>query len=452
MSRLPLVFLLLGLLLCVTRAEETPETENDSIPPPTRIEGETQQFQAQVSRLMELIINSLYSNSDIFLREVISNASDALDRIRHLSLSDPSVLQGSTAFEVRIRADNDTRKLYISDTGIGLTKPQLADYLGKIANSGTQQFMEAVKSNDMNAIGQFGVGFYSLFLVADLVTVHTKHPNGTHLVWQSDAKEGYVIADEQDQVYLDVVRGTTIELDLKEDADEFLKLDKLDELINRYSGFITFPIYLYDYEEVEVETPEKPDIEEKETEEELDIEETEEVEDEQEESKEKETELNWFWRHVNNQPAIWMRKPKEVSKEEYDTFYTSLTGDDESPLAHIHFKAEGEYEFRGLMFVPSRHVTNLIDEFEKSRLRLYVKRVFIGDEIPELLPRWLNFLRGIVDSDDLPLNVSREQLQKTRALRAIQNRLVKKLLICSRNWPKILLMNILNFMRISVDS
>ncbi|KAL0227736.1 hypothetical protein RCL1_003879 [Eukaryota sp. TZLM3-RCL] len=429
LSYFVVALLAFGLLISTVRCEDS---EPVPTPPPTKIQGESHAFVAEVSRLLELIIHSLYSNNDIFLREAISNASDALDRIRYLSLQDNTVIQDFPRMDIRIRADNSTRKLFISDTGVGMTRHQLSDYLGKIANSGTQQFIEAMKAQDVNAIGQFGVGFYSLFLVADLVTVHTKHPNDTHLVWQSDAKTGYVVAEETDEEFLAIPRGTTIVLDMKEEAaEEYLKNSKLTDLINRYSGFITFPIYLYESEEVEVTEPEVSEpIDQEEPlnptdqdEEDLDIEEEEEKEEEP-----KKTETRYFWKHINDQPAIWMRPPREVSDEEYNQFYSSITSDEDAPLTHIHFKAEGEYEFRGLLFVPSKHITNLIDEFEKCRLRLYVKRVFIGDEVAELLPRWLNFLRGIIDSDDLPLHVSREQLQKTRALRAIQNRLVKKAL------------------------
>ncbi|KAL0226469.1 hypothetical protein P9112_013793 [Eukaryota sp. TZLM1-RC] len=418
------------LALCVS-AVMADTTDPNPTETPTPPNTEKHSFTAEVSRLMELIIHSLYSNSDIFLREAISNASDAIDRMRHLSLQDPSALGDLTRLDIRIRADNDTRKLYISDTGTGLTRAHLSDYLGRIANSGTQQFVEAMKAQDMNAIGQFGVGFYSLFLVSDLITVHTKHNNDTHLVWQSDAREGYSIYEETDEDYLSVVRGTTIELDLKEDADEYLGMVKLEGLIKKYSGFITYPIYLYDYEEVEEEIPaEEVEISQEEEEEVSDdVDQNDDVEDQKEEETPKTRMVKkFYYRHINDQPAIWMRPPREVEQEEYNDFYKSISNDEEDPLTYTHFKAEGEYEFRGLLFVPSHHVTNLIDEFERCKLRLYVKRVFIGDDLVDLLPRWLNFLKGIVDSDDLPLNVSREQLQKTKALRAIQNRLVKKAL------------------------
>jgi heat shock protein beta len=402
------------------------------------------EFQAEVSRLMDIIINSLYKQKEIFLRELISNASDALDKIRFLSLSEDGILgEGENKkLEIRISFDKEKRVLTLRDRGVGMTKQDLIQNLGTVARSGTTQFVEAVASGaDTNLIGQFGVGFYSAYLVADKIQVVSKHNDDEQHIWESTADATFSVAEDPRGDTLG--RGTEIKLFLKEDASEFLEQSKLEDLVKRYSEFITFPIYLHKSKTETVEVPiddddegeEEEEEEEEGEEEEGEEEEEEEEDDEEEEPKTKtETKTVWFWQHINDQPAIWTRDKSEITEEEYNQFFQSLSGkkdsSDDTPLSWIHFRAEGEIEFKSILYVPKSAPYDMYDNYygKASGMRLYVRKVLITDEFEDLMPRYLNFIRGVVDSDDLPLNVSRETLQQHKVLRVMGKKLVRKAL------------------------
>ncbi|XP_020581987.1 LOW QUALITY PROTEIN: endoplasmin homolog [Phalaenopsis equestris] len=401
-----------------------------------RSSSEKFEFQAEVSRLMDIIINSLYSNKDIFLRELISNASDALDKIRFLSLTDKEVLgEGDNAkLEILIKLDKEKKILSIRDRGIGMTKEDLIKNLGTIAKSGTSAFVEKMQaSGDLNLIGQFGVGFYSVYLVADYVEVISKHNDDKQYVWESKADGSFGISEDTWNEPLG--RGTEIRLHLRDEAKEYLDDIKLKELVKKYSEFINFPIYLWTSKEVDVEAP----SDEEESGEEEESSETPssegETEEEAESKPKKKTvkETTFEWELLNDMKAIWLRNPKEVTEEEYTKFYHSISKDfgDEKPLAWTHFVAEGDVEFKALLFVPHKAPSDLYESYyntKKSNLKLYVRRVFISDEFDELLPKYLNFLLGLVDSDTLPLNVSREMLQQHSSLKTIKKKLIRKAL------------------------
>ncbi|GIL68672.1 hypothetical protein Vafri_21916 [Volvox africanus] len=398
-------------------------------------------FQAEVSRLMDIIINSLYSNKDIFLRELISNASDALDKIRFLSLTDKAQLgEGETAnLEIKIWLDPANKTLYIRDRGIGMTKDDLIKNLGTIAKSGTSAFLEQMqKGGDMNLIGQFGVGFYSVYLVADYVEVISKHNDDTQYIWASTADGSFSISEDNENEQLG--RGTLIKIHLKEEAQEYATEAKLKELVQRYSEFINFPIYLQTEKEVEVPVEEEAEEakEDKEEEAEEAEEEDEGAEDDEEETKEEEEkpkatrkEKRVDWDLLNDNKAIWLRKPSEVTDEEYQKFYKAVSKDYSDALSYTHFRAEGDVEFRSILYIPSISPYDFYDKYyEKAQngLKLYVRRVFISDDMKELIPRYLSFVKGIVDSDTLPLNVSREMLQQEAALKTIKKKVVRKVL------------------------
>ena len=408
------------------------------------------EFQAEVSRLMDIIINSLYSNKDIFLRELISNGSDSLDKIRFLSLTDESVLgAGDDAnLDIRIKVDKENGVLSIRDRGVGMTKAELKENLGTIAKSGTSAFLEQMqKGGDMNLIGQFGVGFYSVYLVADFVEVRSKHNSeDKQWIWQSKADGAFAISEDEGEP---LGRGVEINIYLKEEAQEYLEEDKLKELVEKYSEFINFPIYLWNSEEVEEEVPlsdeelaeqaskaeeeEEEDVEETDEDDESADDEDDEVEDEDEEelpTTKKVKKTVWDWKNVNDNKAIWLRSSTEVEDDEYSKFYKALSKDDKEPLSYTHFKAEGDVEFKSILFIPEKPPQDLFDNYynKAAALKLYVRRVFISDEFDELLPKYLSFIKGIVDSDTLPLNVSRETLQQHTSLKTIKKKLVRKAL------------------------
>ena len=412
--------------------------------------AEVSEFQAEVSRLMDININSLYSNKDIFLRELISNGSDSLDKIRFLSLTDESVLgAGDDAnLDIRIKVDKENGVLSIRDRGVGMTKAELKENLGTIAKSGTSAFLEQMqKGGDMNLIGQFGVGFYSVYLVADFVEVRSKHNSeDRQWIWQSKADGAFAISEDEGEP---LGRGVEINIYLKEEAQEYLEEDKLKELVEKYSEFINFPIYLWNSEEVEEEVPlsdeelaeqaskaeeeEEEDVEETDEDDESADDEDDEVEDEDEEelpTTKKVKKTVWDWKNVNDNKAIWLRSSTEVEDDEYSKFYKALSKDDKEPLSYTHFKAEGDVEFKSILFIPEKPPQDLFDNYynKAAALKLYVRRVFISDEFDELLPKYLSFIKGIVDSDTLPLNVSRETLQQHTSLKTIKKKLVRKAL------------------------
>ena len=416
--------------------------------------AEVSEFQAEVSRLMDIIINSLYSNKDIFLRELISNGSDSLDKIRFLSLTDESVLgSGEEAnLDIRIKVDKENGVLSIRDRGVGMTKAELKENLGTIAKSGTSAFLEQMqKGGDMNLIGQFGVGFYSVYLVADFVEVRSKHNSeDKQWIWESKADGAFAISEDEGEP---LGRGVEINIYLKEEAQEYLEEDKLKELVEKYSEFINFPIYLWNSEEVEEDVP-------------LSDEELAEQaakadgrgrrggprgDSTRTTSPRRTTRMTTRsrTRTRKNSPrprrsrrpsgtgrpsttnkAIWLRSSTEVEDDEYTKFYKALSKDDKEPLSYTHFKAEGDVEFKSILFIPEKPPSDLFDNYynKAAALKLYVRRVFISDEFDELLPKYLSFIKGIVDSDTLPLNVSRETLQQHTSLKTIKKKLVRKAL------------------------
>ncbi|KAI3952579.1 hypothetical protein MKW92_037095 [Papaver armeniacum] len=400
-----------------------------------RKSAEKFEFQAEVSRLMDIIINSLYSNKDIFLRELISNASDALDKIRFLALTDKEILgEGDdTKLEILLKLDKEKKILSIRDRGIGMTKEDLIKNLGTIAKSGTSAFVEKMQtSGDLNLIGQFGVGFYSVYLVADYVEVISKHNDDKQYVWESKADGAFAISEDEWNEPLG--RGTEIRLHLREEAGEYLEEDKLKDLVKKYSEFINFPISIWSTKEVDVEVPADEDDSEDESPEKSSTEDEEVEEDGEKKPKTKTVkETTSEWEVLNDVKAIWLRSPKEVTDEEYSKFYHSLAKDfsEDKPMSWSHFTAEGDVEFKAVLFVPPKAPHDLYESYynaNKSNLKLYVRRVFISDEFDDLLPKYLNFLMGLVDSDTLPLNVSREMLQQHSSLKTIKKKLIRKAL------------------------
>jgi heat shock protein 90kDa beta len=398
------------------------------------------EFQAEVSRLMDIIINSLYTKKDIYLRELISNAADALDKLRFLSLSNEALLEGGKDLEIRIGANKGENTLTIRDTGIGMSKADLINNLGTVARSGTAAFMEQLASGgDLNLIGQFGVGFYSIYLVADRVRVVTKHADHNQYIWESSADGTYTVAE--DPRGNTIGRGTEITLFLKEDATEYTSQETLRNLIKRYSEFITFPIHLQTTKTETVQVPVEADADadadaaadavKKENEDGEDVAAEDAAAAEEAAPKTKsETREVLAWEQVNSQKAIWSRAAETVTDEEYKAFFKAIVKDGADALTWIHFRAEGEVEFRAILYIPTAPPAEMYDNYygKSNALRLYVRKVLITDEFEDLLPRYLNFIRGIVDSDDLPLNVSREQLQQGKILKVMAKKLVRKVL------------------------
>merc|ERR1712226_710255 len=381
---------------------------------------------------MDIIINSLYTDKQVFLRELISNAAYALEKARFHSVQDDSFLGDTKDLEVKIEHDPEAKTLSIVDTGVGMSKADLINNLGTVAKSGTTNFLEAMaEGGDANLIGQFGVGFYSAFLVADKVTVTSKcNDDATQHVWESSADASFTVVDDPRGNTLG--RGTRVTLHLKEDAHDYLSEDKLKESAKKYSQFIQFPIYVKVKKEVDTDTEEDDDDDKDDEEEKDDVETKDDDEKEKEEEEEKKpTKKTVFeWEQVNTQKAIWLRAKEDVTEEEYTEFYKSISKDYLDPLAYTHFNAEGEIEFKSILFLPKKAPFDMMDNYhtKKSEVKLFVRRVLVAEKFDELLPRYLNFVRGVVDSDDLPLNVSREQLQQNKIMKVISKKLVRKIL------------------------
>jgi len=421
--------------------------------------GETFQFQAEVSRLMDIIVHSLYSNRDVFLRELISNSADALNKARFLALTDKKALSDNPELEIRISVDADAGTLEIRDSGVGMTREDLVGNLGTLARSGTSAFLDALSASTKNGgksggdslslIGQFGVGFYSAFLVADRVQVISKTAGkgSQQWAWESAADGAFTVKESAEDVLQG--RGTLVRLFLKEDATEYKDQSKLRELVGRYSEFVGHPIYLHESKEKSREVPldETEDKEEKKKEkksddeisdgddDDLDLDDEKASDDDSKKPKTKTVkETVWSWSRLNDVKPIWLRAPGDIKEDEHLDFFRAVAkaGPTDSPAARAHFSAEGDVEFRALLYVPETVPYGFYENYYTTEpaVRLYVRRVFVSDGgiSKDIVPRYLGFLRGVVDSDSLPLSVSRETLQASPALKTIKKKVVRKVL------------------------
>lgn len=397
------------------------------------MDSETYAFSADINQLLSLIINTFYSNKEVFIRELVSNASDALDKIRYQSLTDSNALVNEQNLEIRISFDKENKKLIITDTGIGMTKEEMIKNLGTIAKSGTKAFIESLSAGaDISMIGQFGVGFYSAYLVADKVSVISKHNDDIQYIWESSAGGSFSI--KPDNSY-ELKRGTSIILHLKDDMTNYLDENEIKRLIKKHNQFIDFPIYLQTVKtrEVEIQSTEAAeDLKETEQSDDVKVEDVEEDGEKSKKSDEKKTVTESYneWEFLNQEKPIWTRNPKDVTQEQYASFYKTISGDYSEHLDVSHFSVEGQLDIKGLLFVPKRAPFDLFEGQNKkpNNIKLYVRRVFITDNCEDLVPEYLRFVKGVIDSEDLPLNISRETLQQNKIMKIIKKNIMKKCL------------------------
>ena len=382
------------------------------------MDTETYAFSADINQLLSLIINTIYSNKEVFLRELISNSSDALNKIRYQSLTDPTCLDTNPNLEISILFDHENKVLTVMDSGIGMTRDELINNLGTIASSGTKKFIESLSSKDVSLIGQFGVGFYAAYLVANKVTVVSKHNNDDQYLWESLGNGTFTISKDESSDRL--LRGTKIMLYLKEDMYDYLEENRIRDLVKKHSNFIDFTINIQAAKtrEYEVETDEKDENGETKKDE------------NGETKKETKTESYTEMEQLNKTKPLWTRNPKEISEDEYSEFYKSLTGDYDTYLDHLHFSVEGQVDFKALLFIPKRVPYDIFDgqSKRKSDIKLFVKKVFITDDFEDLIPEYLKFVKGVIETDDVPLNISREMLQQNKLMKIIGKNIVKKVL------------------------
>ena len=352
--------------------------------------SEKLEFQTEVSQLLKLMINSVYSEKEVFVRELVSNASDACDKLRYLATTKEKLIQDDPDLKIRIQINKKENSISFIDNGIGMNKKDLIDNLGTIARSGTAQFIKEMsesKNKDLSLIGQFGVGFYSAFMVATETQVTTRKAGENKIwIWKSDGESNFTIEETEDLNLLESNRGTKIDLTLSKESKDYLDKIKIEDIIRRYSDHISIPIFVTDGSEKKDDTLEP----------------------------------------VNSASAIWTRDKNKITKEQYKEFYNHVGQMFDDPWMISHYKAEGKIEYTVLNFIPSTKPFDLYDPARENRLKLYVKKVFITDNCPELIPPYLRFLRGIIDSEDLPLNISREMLQNNPVVTKIRNALVKR--------------------------
>ena len=350
--------------------------------------SEKLEFQTEVSQLLKLMINSVYSEKEVFVRELVSNASDACDKLRYLATTKEKLLQSDPDLKIKIEIDKKENQITITDNGIGMNRDDLVNNLGTIARSGTAQFIkEATETKDLSLIGQFGVGFYSAFMVASDLTVITRKAGEKKLwIWKSDGESNFTIDESDDLEQLNSNRGTKIILSITKEGKEYLEKTRIEEIIRKYSDHISIPIFVRDTKDKEDEKPEA----------------------------------------INSALALWTRPKNKITKEQYKEFYNHVGQMFDDPWLTSHYKAEGQIEYTVLNFIPSTKPFDLYDPARENRLKLYVKKVFITDNCPELIPPYLRFLRGVIDSEDLPLNISREMLQNNPVVKKIRNALVRR--------------------------
>jgi molecular chaperone HtpG len=379
---------------------------------------ETRVFETETSQMLKLMIHSLYSNKEIFLRELISNASDALDKLRYESYQNTDLLSGDGDLVIRVDFDKEGKRVIIRDNGLGMSRDEVIGNIGTIAHSGTAEFAKMLAENkdgetDANMIGQFGVGFYSSFIVADRVTVETRRADlgaDAGVRWESTGTGEYTL-----ETIDRAERGTQITLHLRDDCEEFADSYRLESLIRKYSDHITFPVEMLK-EPVVPPSAETDD----------------EVDDDAEEAVKPEPE----WTAINKATALWVQPRNEIGEDEYDEFYQQLSYDFEKPLARVHSRVEGKQEYTLLLYVPTNPPFDLYDRDRRHGIKLYVKRVFIMDDAEQLMPAYLRFVKGVIDSDDLPLNVSREILQGNKLVDSIRSGATRKVLDCLKDIAK----------------